>query len=324
MPQPQPNTGFGQGNGNTGGILGALLDLAVPNASANTQKQADTINQQVSTINPITGLHDDQAKALQSVLAAQDKQHAQEAVNTQGADAMRKLLDYHYATSPSEEQNTGINKTTPESTSNNIPNQLTPIQQQAMKIIAPATTPVGKFLESLGIGNATKRYELGTLEKAQKVIAGQPAEIALPEAQVGLLKSQRKQIQQQIAGLTPEQQAAAIGNYNTALITQHNDLQKSITDQITSTSTAIDQLVKNTPLLDKHPGSPYYETLRQLQTRLQGLTNQGKDVVQSFEKLQLKNPNQKSNEGIQQFNVGGVTYNIPANKVSAFKKAKGL
>lgn len=172
-----------------------------------------------------------------------------------------------------------------------------PIQEQALKI---ATQKPGILMSIFrGIFEDNKKSQLDNLKTAQEITQG-----GTP--------------------LSPTDRASAIGNYNTALINQHNEVQKSITDQITSTATAIDQLVKNTPIGDKAYGSPYYNTLSLMQQRLQGLTNQGNAAVSKFKNLQITNPISKPNSGIQQFNVGGVTYNIPANKVAAFKKAKGL
>jgi hypothetical protein len=176
-----------------------------------------------------------------------------------------------------------------------------PIQEAALKI---ATQKPGMLMSIFrGIFDGNNEAQLKNLKSAQEITQG-----GTP--------------------MSPTERASAIGNYNTALINQHNDYQKSITDQITSTATAIDQLVKNTPSLNKGyiSGAPYYKTLAGLQERLQGLTNKGKDAAGNFEKLQLTNPVPKpsSGGGIQTFNVGGVTYNIPKNQVAKFKAKAGI
>ena len=203
----------------------------------------------------------------------------------------------------------GINKATQASSDGTL-TPTTPIQQQASQIVAQPKSFMGRFGQALNNATGANQAQLDNLAKAQQIMGQAPNQ--------GYEKALTQQIKQQINGLTPEQQASAIGNYNSALVQQHNELQKGITDQITATATTIEQLVKNTPILDKAPGSQYYETLKQLQLRLQGLTNQGKGVITSFDKLQLKNPN-IGNKQSSQYKVGqtmqkgGKTYTYKGN-----------
>ncbi len=269
-----------------------------------------------NTPNP-TGLPQAAIDAAAKVQKDYYTKHAQDLVdqNPNGIAVLNQLIDTHNSVNKNQDNKT-VNVPPPTSSEPTM----TPIQQQAMGIIQPqGFHPLGAAFNLLGnitgmraANQATNSVELSNLAQAQRLTGQEPM--------------QQEELQRNKLPLTAAQQAEAAGAYNTALINQHNELQKGITDQITSTATAIDQLVKNTPIGDKAYGSPYYDTLKQLQNRLQGLTNQGKGVVQSFKDLQLKNPSGGNTQspGIQTFNVGGITYNIPSNKVAAFKKAKGL
>ena len=127
--------------------------------------------------------------------------------------------------SSSINQQSGIKEQQP--TQNDNSSQLTPLQQQAMDIIQPqGVHPLGLLLNLIGnvtgmsaANQAINSIKLDNIGKAQKVIAGQPAEIAVPEAQA-------KQLLQKISGQEPIQpyEAAQLrAGQNTAQITALND-----------------------------------------------------------------------------------------------------
>lgn len=69
-----------------------------------------------------------------------------------------------------------LNSVNPNSTSNNSSssNTMTPIQQQAMDVIAPATGPLGKIFEAAGFGTQTKAKQLKNLQMAQGIMQETP------------------------------------------------------------------------------------------------------------------------------------------------------
>lgn len=266
-------------NSNSPLDLGTLLingnDAMLSNKSQSSN--GNDIQSKLISKNPITNLTDDQANALSSVINAAHKNDAKSFVSSHGVDNATALVALHNLTSPNNQDNnngSGNNNSSinPQQPKQETSNQIN-IRPQGM---FERNNVYGQYLENQG--------------KIQNLKAGQPSEIGLPQAQIGQLQAQKEQIEQQINGLTPEQQAQAIGNYNSSLVQQHENLQKSVTEQMTSTASAIEQLVKNTPLLDKAPGSPYYDTLKTLQTRMSKLSSGGTDIIDKFKNLQLTNP----------------------------------
>lgn len=213
MPQLQKTSNSTQNN-IVGGILGALLDLAVPNAAADTQKQADAMSRPV---NPTTNLHEDQAAALQGVLDKHDKAQAEEAFASMGPDTARQLLDHHYSTMPEQENSTA----TSNSTKANVPNV------QGMGLLSK--------LLGMDLQPEVAAQRLANSATMQKLQAGQPAEIALPQAEAS-------EIQQKISGAVPLQPKDImdlnIASYSAALkanqdaYTNSNAEVKNLTDTL--------------------------------------------------------------------------------------------
>ncbi len=215
MPQPQPNTGFGSDP--SGGIdIGSLLQGLLANRGIDPSKI------------PGNGTQDSQPQLHPTAQAAQDgatkaiKELAYNATMQGGPDVAKHIVDT-YATPPqtpagdislkigapksnidptqllsgliAANMTGGQTSTAPAPASQP---QLTPIQQQAQNIVSPqGIHPLGMLLNLIGnvsgmsaANQAINSVKLANLGEAQKVIAGQPAEVALPAAEAGLKQAE--------------------------------------------------------------------------------------------------------------------------------------
>lgn len=192
------------------------------------------------TINPDTGLHDDQAKAIQGVLSKYDKQQAEEAFAMKGPEAMRQLLDYHYSTSPSNQEDG--------SSSSNKQDSSTGIQKQAMGIVNPqGVHPLGLLLNLIGnmtganaVAEGVKSLKLNNLRGAQTILGKEP--LQQEEIDKSALETQQKINQALTVPPTQAERlsnAAAYAGYKTTALkdmldnnntamTQQNDILKNM------------------------------------------------------------------------------------------------
>lgn len=173
--------------------LGKFLQSVVSSAVTTDPNNPMQNWQGTANSNP-SGLHDNQAKALDTVLSALDKQDAKDAVDMHGKDAMRQLLDFHMnSIQPQQAPQTPAGDIRPlviNGSSQGLPgtdvtgqSTMTPLQQQAMKIIQPdiGVHPVKAISDLLGymtgISNNNADLQgkrLQNIGAAQKTLGEEP------------------------------------------------------------------------------------------------------------------------------------------------------
>lgn len=265
-------------------------------------------------LNPSTGLNDNHVKILQGLIDKGTKQHAQDFLNTYGPQAAQNLVDTHNATSPTAQGQSQPKAQTqqaqPASTSAStqasapIPNGSTPlssspdaIQQQAMKI---ATQKPGLLMSIFrGTFQNDNDQQLENLKQAQTITQGGPP-------------------------LSPSEKTQAIGNWNSALLKQHQDFQSDLSDQMKSNVDAMESFVKNTPLPSKLADwTNYNKKLQDYHTNIRKIAETQLQGFNKYRNLQLTNPvtGQKGNKN---FGVGDkVTYNGKERIIQSINEKNG-
>lgn len=286
MPQPQPNTGFGQGNGNIGGILGALLDLAIPNASADTQNKANQMNQ-AQTLGPYQ-------EGVKKALKQAGETHATEALQ-------QDVPPQHI------EQQSGLSQNDPmqvlsgliathltNQIQDNFTVQQNPVQQDKKQDFNQ-TNPVMDFFAKIGI-TPTPQAQLLLTQAAmnrQKIAAGQPAEISLPQAQT-------QEIQQKIDGAEPIQpKDIATLNRETysATIQAANDAWQRNTDEIKTMQEQYKALQEGRSGFSKGVGGQTTQ-MKAMQQAIIAKMKQNQQHLSNMQTL-FKNPPRASSENTQ-------------------------
>lgn len=176
--------------GNGGGLLGALLDLAVPNAAAATQNQANQMNAQTAMkpqLNPYQkgvekGLKE--AGYAHTVHAIQNDVPADHIVQEAGLnqnDPTQILTQLIAMSAGGQNQPQPTNpgaQAAPPVAAPPAQSQMTPMQQQAGNLVSPATTALGKLFEAAGFGTVTKGRQLDNIAKAQEIQGQKPLQAA--------------------------------------------------------------------------------------------------------------------------------------------------
>lgn len=168
--------------------------------------------------------------------------HVQEAVAS-GADPINDIQNHEIMRQNTIDQKP-LDNTNEQQIKNNILNQLLQLSQPKGFL--------GRFQQNVAKtnGEMTDADVISNLLNVQKLAAGQPAEIALPQAQVsGLLQEQagEKPIQ-------PEQAAQLRASQNLAQITAMNDSIKNLQDRRNSLNTEFDQEGKTMSLMGRLGG----------------------------------------------------------------------
>ena len=284
--------------------------------------------------NPISGIDDAQAQALEKVRGKLDDAHAQEFHVQYGPEALSQLLSLHQQGKDIAQNfaNSINNMPAPGSmsSSTNTPNytdaqvqdtpsnptsanqsyagqgastQRMPSNQNNIAQYYPQQGLIGKLLSYVGLGTMSPQdayYNSQTALNNQRLAGKEPM-------QVGEL--QRAQLP-----LTQEQEANVTGGYNTARITKFNDFLKGIND---NEKNIIDQMTaykNNTPMPTKlAEWTKYNKDLENFKAQLQDLNIRRGEVFDAFSKMQLINPrnvNQQNQKDTSKNNNGFKILNV--------------
>lgn len=157
------------------------------------------------------------------------------------------------------------------------------IQEQAMNIAMQKPGILGSLFK--GMFEANQSAQLNVLKQAQEITQGGPP-------------------------LSPTDKVSAIGNWNSALLKQHQDFQSDLSDQMKSNVDAMESFVKNTPLPTKLADwTSYNQKLQDYHTNIKDIAEKQLQGFNKYRNLQLTNPvtGQKGNKN---FGVGDkVSYN---------------
>lgn len=199
--------------------------------------------------NSVTGLTDDQANALASVIKASNKTHAEEAYNTLGHDGAATLVALHNIASQGQSNTGDVQPVQPQPQQNTIvqqpvinqpqysQNQLTSLQQQAMNIIQPqGVHPLGMALNLLGnitgmraANQAINSAQLNNIGKVQKITGQEPLQQSeIQTNQLPMTAYQRAE--------TGVQRATMLLNYGGKV---SEDFQKTIQPHIDTVNSAL-------------------------------------------------------------------------------------
>jgi hypothetical protein len=194
----------------TNNILQALLDLAVPNASADTLDKANKMDSNS------TQQKNAYQKGVDKALSEYGYNHGTEAIAS-GMNpndiANHEVMQQPSTASPHQGEIGPEHMAVLQTLLSLAPGQnnqqansqvLTPLQQQALDIVKPATSIFGKLMENMGNAGIVRQGQLANLAAAQKIAAGQPAEVALPQAQAGLVGVEAATKQAELSAGAPQ------------------------------------------------------------------------------------------------------------------------
>lgn len=163
-----------------------------------------------------------------------------------------------------------------------------------------------------GLMGPTATTQMQGLASAQKLKAGQPAEIALPQAEAGeatqrgdYFKNLSKQVNQVVTQggppLSPEEKANFVGGLNNLKMQQINNLQDNLQKQAKTSLDQWDGMIKNTPNSQKiSDWVGYIKQLRDTGTKIRNINDMMGDVNNALKNTQFINPGTGESAGSPQ------------------------
>ncbi len=189
-------------------------------------------------------------------------------------------------------------QSTQQQTTQNNTNQLAPIQQQALDIVSKPNNFIQAFGQAFNNASGANQQQLQNLAAAQKIAAGQPAEIGLPQAE-------QQAIQQKMAGqepLQPTDIATIKANVNKLNLDSLNMSSQRLDADLKTRQDAIEASQKTINLMGKlggmfsGTGTTITPMMKQLQKEIDNIKQVKARVDAKIANFQPNNPTGQGTE----------------------------